>query len=205
MDFEEMQKSWQMQQAPQLSDIANNKPLQTLLKDRVKALQVKTLWTNILMTVVLCLTAAAFIFILRRTFTPNTRWFDVGMVVMFGAILLSALATWLKSVPWKNLKADLDSRAYISHSLKSFRFQQTSIKLITPIQMVVSTIGLNLIYLDIFWNESWKFRLLMNLGLVAVMVLVGGLSLYYSKLRHKELYEPIIKELEELEQKLKAD
>ncbi|MEJ8800905.1 hypothetical protein [Pontibacter sp. H249] len=203
MNFDDIQKSWQTQHAPELINKESDKTIVSNLQERTKALQRKIIWTNIMMTVVLCLTSAAFVFILRKGFAPKTMWFDIGLVIMFGAILLSALAQWLKSVPWGNLKADSSSNEYISHTLKSLRFRDTSIRLITPLQMVISTIGLNLIYLDIFWDESWKLRLVMHLALIIVMVLVGGLSLYYSRLRYQELYEPIIKDLEALKSKLR--
>jgi hypothetical protein len=202
MNFEEIQKNWQLQQVPQLVDKSTKKALEPSVKDKVKALQRKVIWTNVMMTIVLCLTGAAFVFVLRRAPTPNTPWFDVGLGVLFGAALLSALMQWLKSVPWRNLNADLSSTAYVSKALKSFRFHDTSIRLITPIQMVVSGIGLNIIYLDIFWDASWMLRVAMHVGLIAFMVVVGGLSLYYSRLRYKDLYEPVIKELSELQQQL---
>lgn len=202
MNFDDIQKSWQMQHAPELTSKESSKTIASQLQERVNALQRKIIWTNVMMTIVLILTSAVFVFIFRKGLASKTMWFDIGIGIMFGAILLSVLAHWLKSIPWGHRGADSSSNEYISHTLKSLRFRDTSIRLIAPMQMVASTIGLNLIYLDVFWDESWKLRLAMHLALIAVMVLVGGLSLYYSRLRYQELYEPVIKDLDELKQKL---
>ena len=202
MNFEDIQKNWHRQKAPHAAAITVNELSGHPLQVRVRKLQRKVIWTNVMMTLVLCLTGGGFLFILRGRFVPNTLWFDIGLGLMFGSILFSALAQWLKSVPWHNLRPDINSKAYIERALQSFRFRSTSIQWITPIQMMVSTIGLNLIFLDIFWNESLQLRVVMNLALAATMILVGGLSLYYSKLRYQEEYAPIIRELEELQQQL---
>lgn len=204
MNFDDIQKSWQKQHVPELITKESGKTMASQLQERVSALQRKIIWTNVMMTVVLLLTSAVFVFIFRKGVAPKTIWFDIGLGVMFGAILLSALAQWLKSLPWGHMKAVCSSNVYISHTLKSLRFRDTSIRLITPLQMVATTIGLNLIYLDVFWDETWKLRLVMHVALIAVMILVGGLSLYYSRLHYQKLFEPVIKDLEELQNKLKS-
>lgn len=203
MNFEDLQKNWQLQQAPNLEDKTDNRTLTSSIIDNVKKLQRKVIWTNIMMTIVLILTACAFLFILREALAPKSLWFDMGLGLLLGAAMLSAVAQWTKSVPWKRISPDLSSKEYIEQALKSFKFQNTSLRLITPIQMLVSGIGLHLIYVDIFWEASMALQITMHISLLAVLTLVAGLSLYYSRLRYQEEYLPLINELTDLQEQLK--
>ncbi|WP_299825525.1 hypothetical protein [uncultured Pontibacter sp.] len=198
MNLEDFQKSWQTQQAPEQP----NKPtaLETIAK--VKALQQKVVHTNAIMTVVLCATVAAFVFILRPFLNPNTIWYDVGVGIVFVTVLLVTIMQWFKTASWKNRQLDLSSREYVTRAINKYTFLNTTNLKTTPVLMAFILIGINLIYVDIFWNGSFKLRLVMHILLNAVMITIGVVSFYYSKRHNENTYKPVIRELEELQQEL---
>lgn len=201
MNFEEIQKNWQTQQAPAAEAKAGGATAESDLLVRVKVLQRKVMRTNLLVAVVISLTAVAFVFILRPLLNPNTIWYDVGMGLTLGAAFALGLLHWFKSMPWKK-QVNLSSKEYVEQVLKNLRYLNTANQKLTPFFMVAILTGINLIYFDIFWNANLKLRLVMHIMLNAFMITVGAISLYYSKRHNDQSYEPIIQELEELQQKL---
>lgn len=123
------------------------------------------------------------------------------MGLTLGAAFALGLLHWFKSMPWKK-QVNLSSKEYVEQVLKNLRYLNTANQKLTPFFMVAILTGINLIYFDIFWNANLKLRLVMHIMLNAFMITVGAISLYYSKRHNDQSYEPIIQELEELQQKL---
>ncbi|AKD03225.1 hypothetical protein POKO110462_04360 [Pontibacter korlensis] len=201
MNFDDIQKSWQTQQAPATEGRVGGTVKESNILNDVKALQRKVIHTNTVATVVIGLTAAAFVFVLRPLLKPSTVWYDIGIGLTLSAAFSLGLIHWFKSMPWKK-QVNLSSKAYVEQVLKSLRYLNAINKKLTPFLMVVILAGINLIYFDIFLNESAKLRLVMHILLNAFMLTAGIASLYYSERHNDQSYVPIIKELEELQQKL---
>lgn len=198
MNFDDLQKNWKMQEAPGgTGDIRT----ELGILGNVKATQQKIIRANIIMTVIAALTILAFVFVLRPVFTPNTIWFDVGIGLVFSAAFALGLIQWIKSSRWKK-HVNVSSKVYVEQALKSIRQLSNANQKWTPFFMVIIVLGINLIYLDIFWDESLKLRIVMHILLNSVMLSVGIASVYFSKRYRDNAYTPIIRELEELQQQL---
>lgn len=198
MNFDDLQKNWKMQEAP---GGTGDTRTELGILGNVKATQQKIIRANIIMTVIAALTILAFVFVLRPVFTPNTIWFDVGIGLVFSAAFALGLMQWIKSSRWKK-HVNVSSKVYVEQALKSIRQLSNANQKWTPFFMVIIVLGINLIYLDIFWDESLKLRIVMHILLNSVMLSVGIASVYFSKRYRDNAYTPIIRELEELQQQL---
>ncbi len=198
MNFEELQQAWQKQEAPAAEKPENFPAGNEPTLDQVKKLQRKVMVSNIMMSVCLVFTCVFYVY-LWRNIQSQTIWFDLGMTVVFCAMILTGALVWLRSIPWGNLKPNLSSREYIKQALQSFRFRRSTLKIVMPIYMFLLYLGINFIYLDIFRDGSLQTRIWVHLGLTVFMILLGGLSLFYHRRKYDNDFDPVVKELEALQ------
>ena len=201
MNFEELQKTWQAQQAPEAAPAGSAPPGAARVLDQVKALQRKVIFSNLGMTVSLSLTMV-FLGWMWANQENATAWFHVGMALIFADMLLTMPLVWLRSVPWGNLRPDLSSREYIRAALKSFRFRQTSQRIIMPVYGLTLFVGIHLVYLGLFYDRTLQGRLWVHGGATAFMIVLFIFTFYRQRHRYQRKFEPVVKELEQLEREL---
>ncbi len=197
MNFTELQKSWQAQQAPEAARAKN----EGAVLENVKKLQRKVIFSNLIMSVCLALTSV-YLGWMWANLDSRSPWMHAGMALIFLDMFLTMPLIWLRSVPWGNLQPDLSSRDYIKAALKSFRFRQTSQQVIMPIYGFILFLGIHLVYLGIFENRPLQQRLIVHAAGTAFMILIGFISYYSQRNKYRKKYEPVVKELEELEREL---
>ncbi|MFC6998472.1 hypothetical protein [Rufibacter roseus] len=203
MDFEQLQKAWQQQAKPEPTYAAPKSDQAQILK-QVKKLRRKLFFSNFMMTVGVVANAFFFHFFWMKDF-GDSAWTKVGVIVIFGALLVASIGGWLKSSPWSRQSPSLSSKKFVKSSLKSFRFIYGSLRIFVPLYMALFGIGLQLMIYGAMVESSTLHRVIAHIGLAMLMVFTGGLTIYFQRLQYQEKYEPVVQELENMLQELEQE
>jgi hypothetical protein len=136
---------------------------------------------------------------------------DVSILLIFGVswVLFSSLLFmifyWKKQFRLTGINYNLPTQIFLNSVIFTLDYQKKLFRIYFPLFALSLIFGLNIIYLDLMGQVSGLSRILYHTAASVIIGLATLLGLKIRKLKFQKEYQPLINELQTIQNDIKGD
>ncbi|EDP98328.1 hypothetical protein U8527_20250 [Kordia algicida OT-1] len=195
-DFNDMVNDWKSI----ATDNTERKKVSDSLFGKLKKLQQKIVFGNLLMSLSFAAVFAVFIWLWNENpLKERSDNFYIGLTFMFILLTTTIAMMWYRVLFWRTPNDISENmKAFATKMLKKLRYFKWITNFFMPVYLVLLAVGMTIYYQDVLYETSLQFKMIAY-GLTFVWLFVVGFIVVRKKQKKnsKEI-DPIIKSLEEI-------
>jgi len=197
------QAIWQSQQAVPSKDSDESASIAGLIQ-RLGRLEKKQYRLNRIKTVALVLILLPYsIYLVTMVDISSLALFGLGWILLITTAFM--IFYWKKQFRLNGLDFSLSSNNFLEHIFENLEFQKKMFQLYFPVFAFLLLMGVNIIYLGLVGPMSVQSRIMFHLSASLFIVLATVIGLRIRKIRFSKEYQPLIDEVNTIQQDLKGD
>lgn len=195
-DFNDMVNDWKSV----ATDNTERKEVSDSLFGKLKKLQQKIIFGNLLMSISFAVVFAVFIWLWNENpLKERSDNFYVGLTFMFILLTTTIAMMWYRVLFWRTPNDISENmKAFATKMLKKLLYFKWITNFFMPVYLLLLAVGMTIYYQDVLYEASLQFKMIAY-GLTYVWLFVVGFFIVRKKQKKnsKEI-DPIIKSLEEI-------
>lgn len=195
-DFNDIVNDWKSVSSGEIK----SKDTSNSLFARLKKLQRKIVFGNLLMSVSFAAVFAVFIWLWNENpLKERSDNFYLGLTFMFILLTVTLAMMWYRVLFWRTPNDISENmKVFAMKMLKKLRYFKWITNFFMPVYLVLLAIGMTIYFQDVLHEASLKFKLTAY-GLTYVWLLIVGFIIVRKKQKkNNKDVDPIIKNLEEI-------
>lgn len=195
-DFNDIVNDWKSVSSGEIK----SKDVSDSLFTKLKKLQRKIVFGNLLMSISFAAVFAVFIWLWNENpLKERSDNFYLGLTFMFILLTVTLAMMWYRVLFWRTPNDISENmKVFAMKMLKKLRYFKWITNFFMPTYLVLLAIGMSIYYQDVLHEASLKFKLIAY-GLTYVWLLIVGFIIVRKKQKkNNKDVDPIIKNLEEI-------
>ena len=195
-DFNDIVNDWKSVS----TDEIKHKNTSDSLFGKLKKLQRKIIFGNLLMSISFAAVFAVFIWLWNENpLKERSDNFYLGLTFMFILLTVTLAMMWYRVLFWRTPNDISENmKSFATKMLKKLRYFKWITNFFMPVYLVLLAIGMTIYFQDVLREGSLKFKL-MAYGLTyAWLLIVGFIIVRKKKKKNNKDVDPIIENLEEI-------
>ncbi|WP_430410528.1 hypothetical protein [Kordia sp.] len=167
---------------------------------KLKKLQRKIVFGNLLMSLSFAIVFAVFIWLWKTNpLKGRSDSFYLGLTFMCILLTVTLAMMWYRVLFWRTPNDISENmKAFATKMLKKLRYLKWITNFFMPVYLLMLAVGMTIYFQDVLYGASWKFKLIAY-GLTYTWVLfVGFVIMRKKQKKNNKDVDPIIENLEEI-------
>lgn len=194
MEIDELKNIWKESKANNFK--ITGEEYESLIT-RLRKAEKKVLFRYILMTFFM-----AFAFYSLGGKVMSHKQYDnltyIGFYLLFAAMISVGIIVWSSVIILKKNNMTTPGIDFLKHVKNKFRRRKLIRKIVIPVYLAAITIGVSLIYLEVFSEYSLMTRIIVHIAVVIFILAISYIASKREKSRDEKIYKPIEEQIDGL-------
>jgi cytochrome bd-type quinol oxidase subunit 1 len=195
-DFNDLQNDWKSVSSNELQ----RKVQSDSLFGKLKKIQLKIVFGNLLMSISFAIVFAVFIWLWNENpLKERSDNFYLGLTFMFILLSVTLAMMWYRVLFWRTPNDISENmKAFATKMLKKLRYFKWITNFFMPVYLVLLAVGMTIYFQDVLREASLQFKLIAYGMTYAWLLIVGFIIVRKKQQKNNKDVDPIIESLEEV-------
>jgi len=195
-EFDNIVNDWKSVSSGEIEATKGNNSL----FDKLKKLQRKIVFGNLLMSISFTLVFAVFIWLWNENpLKERSDNFYAGLTFMFILLIVTLAMMWYRVLFWRTPNDISENmKAFATKMLKKLRYFKWITNFFMPVYLVLLAVGMTIYFQDVLHEVSLKFKLITYGLTYSWLFIVGFIMMRKKRKKNNKDVDPIIENLEEI-------